>query len=112
MRDPLGGTVSRVAMHRKHKAVVTWSASQLHKGLPEISELTDPAWMTTPQAPDSEGWSVTCEFSSSPCEQGNPSQALVAFLVDDAPHDLLVPGAVLRLFERDTADFAQVEILD
>jgi len=51
-----------------------------------------------------------CSFDSSPLAQGNPSIAEVRYLMPDAPP--LIPGLRLRLFERGTSQFADVEILD
>jgi hypothetical protein len=52
-------------------------------------------------------------FDRPPSEQGNPSEALVKFMVDGAPHEVLRPGVLLKLFERETRRFgATVEILD
>jgi hypothetical protein len=79
-------------------------------GLPTAQETVDPAWLT--DDPADEGWNLLCTFSSPPLEQGSPSSATVRFLVDEAPHNRLGPGATLRLFERATQRYAAVDILD
>ena len=51
-------------------------------------------------------------FEPPPNEQGSPTVARVRFVMPDAPHERLRPGATLRLFERGTHGFANVHILD
>jgi hypothetical protein len=102
-------------MERAHAARIHWSAEQRSRGLPTAARATDPAWFDgdpAPGRPDAEGWSLVCEFASAPSEQGDPSAARVRFLVPDAPHERLRPGARLRMIERGTGQLAVVEILD
>ena len=99
-------------MITEHRARITWSDRQLRAGLPAISETVDPAWLYDATSRRNEGWSLVCRFDPSPQEQGNPTLASVHFLMDDAPHDRLEPGARLRLFERATGDLALVEIVE
>jgi hypothetical protein len=93
-------------MKTEHRALIHWSQRQQEIGLPEIAETTDPAWFE-----GEEGWSLVCRFASPPAKQGNPSEAVVNYLFENAPHEQLSPGAVLQLFERDTMQCAQVEIV-
>ena len=97
---------------REHRARITWSEKQAEHGLPTFSRTIDPAWTDKSIPKKDEGWSLACRFDRPPREQGNPSVASVQFLVDEAPHSLLVPGARLHLFERATSQYAAVEILD
>lgn len=46
-----------------------------------------------------EAWSVVLHFDESPRDQGSPSRGTVRFLVADAPHDRLVPGAKFQIYE-------------
>ena len=96
----------------KRRARITWSPDQVRLGLPPISEIVDPCWLDDTVPVTREGWSLVCRFDPPPHEQGNPSTALVHFLVDNAPHERLRPGASLRLFERGTGAYANVEILE
>jgi hypothetical protein len=80
--------------------------------LPEIRRTIDPAWLIETAPPSGEGWSLVCDFESSPHHQGSPSIAQVQFMVDKAPHERLQPGTSLQLFERPTRRYARVEILD
>ena len=66
--------------------------------------------MTEPRTND--GWSLVYRFDKAPVEQGNPSEALVEFMMPNAPTDELKPGARLKLFERETGTYADVVILD
>ena len=98
----------------EHQALIHWSARQIERGLPTVTESTDPAWLegATPRVDD--GWSLVCRFDSTPAQQGSPSAARVHFLVDAAPHEYLRAGAQLRLYElyeRATSELARVEIL-
>jgi len=95
-------------MATERLARITWSPEQLRRGLPAFTRTTDPVWFETPD----EGWSLTCRFHSSPREQGSPSVAHVAFAMEGAPHDRLVAGAKLHLFERSTRLLAIVEIIE
>ncbi len=99
-------------MGREHRARINWSPEQARLGLPITDRIVDPAWLPGAVPKTDEGWSLICQFDSPPSEQGNPSTARVHFLVDEAPHDRLQPGATLRLFERATRGFAAVEIVD
>jgi hypothetical protein len=76
--------------------------------------MTDPAWLedVATGMPESDGWTLVCEFDVPPSQQGNPSVARVQFAMDDAPHDRLHSGARLRLFETATQDFAIIEITE
>lgn len=78
-------------------------------GLPASDRIVNPAWFLEASE---EAWSLACRFDTSPLLQGNPSEASVQFLLDDAPHDRLRVGVVMCLFERMTRGHATVEILD
>ena len=52
-----------------------------------------------------------CRFEIPPPEQGNPSVAQVSFLMDGAPHERLVPGLTLWLWEGNVIA-GTVEIVD
>jgi len=93
----------------EHRARITWSPALEQQGLPTIHESIDPAWLPSAR---SEGWSLKYRFATPPNEQGNPSEAQVSFLMDNAPHDQLRPGAKLLLFEKWTGERIVVEILD
>ena len=99
-------------MGKEHRAQIQWSAEQIARGLPEFRQTTDPAWFPDAGPPSGEAWSLICDFATPPKLQGSPSVARVQFLVDEAPHERLEPGTVLRLFERATQQSARVEILD
>ena len=75
-------------------------------------QMIDPAWFDETAPGTAERWSLICEFDVAPSEQGDPSEARVKFLMPDAPHDRLCPGARLRLFERASGQYATVDILD
>ena len=94
-----------------HQASIRWSAEQDRQGLPAFSRTTDPAWHVDEVPKKDEGRSLMCNFDSLPVVQGNPSIAQVRYLMPNAPHRL-VPGLRLRLFERGTGQYADVEILD
>ncbi len=98
-------------MTTEHRARITWSSGQLERGLPDSSETIDPCWFAG-DAIGPEGWSLVCRFERPPRDQGNPSLAVIQFLMPDAPHHRLVPGALLSLFERATHRRAIVEVLD
>ena len=95
-------------MTPEHIARIFWSDEQVRRGLPAFTRTTDPAWFGTSAV----AWSLVCRFHASPREQGSPSIATVAYLAADAPHDLLVAGARLSLFERSTSGRASVEIVE
>jgi hypothetical protein len=95
-------------MKTEHLARIYWSDEQLRRGLPAFTRTTDPAWFDLAD----ESWSLVCQFHASPREQGSPSVAKVAFLMAEAPHNRLVPGAQLSLFERSTRQRAKVEIIE
>jgi hypothetical protein len=95
-------------MSVERRARITWSPEQLNAGLPDSHESIDPAWF----APGEEGWSLVCQYAISPPQQGSPSIARVHFWIAEAPHERLVPGALLRMFERGTTKEATVEILE
>jgi hypothetical protein len=78
-------------MGRTRRASIEWSAEHVRHGLPAIAETTDPAWFIG-DAPSAHGWSLVCRFEWPPSAQGNPSIAVVAFLVAHAPHERLRPG--------------------
>ena len=99
-------------MTAEHRALIHWSAAQVERGLPETAELIDPAWFDGEPPNVDEAWSLVCHFDSPPASQGSPSAARVHFIMEAAPHDRLHAGASLRLFERGTAKYARVEILD
>ena len=94
-----------------HTARITWSTEYVRQGLPDVEETIDPAWFDDGAAREREGWSLRCHFDPSPRLQGNPSQATVRFHVDGAPHERLVPGAKLSMFERGGGHYARVEIV-
>ena len=96
----------------EHRARITWSPEQVRQGLPPITQTVDPAWFADDRTPRAEGWSLMCMFEPPPNEQGSPTVARVRFVMPDAPHERLRPGATLRLFERGTHGFANVHILD
>ncbi|MEP6618898.1 MAG: hypothetical protein ABJE47_06275 [bacterium] len=89
-------------------ARIAWSAEQVRRGLPAFTRTTDPAWFESMD----EGWSLVCQFHASPREQGSPSVAQVSFLEPNAPHERLVRGATLNLFERSTRQLATVTIIE
>jgi hypothetical protein len=95
-------------MASEHQALVEWSAEQARLGLPKALESIDPAWFASGE----EAWSVICRFAVPPNEQGNPSSATVRFLMPEAPHQRLVPGVTLHLFERGTTKTALLTITD
>lgn len=95
-----------------HRATIRWSRAHEHSGLPTFRRTTDPAWFAEQIPRVDDGWSLTCEFEQPPAAQGNPSAAHVHFMVEKAPHELLIAGARLKLFERATGDYAEVTILD
>jgi hypothetical protein len=99
-------------MTRAHKATIRWTTEQVAIGLPGVDHTTDPARFELSPDLDADGWSLRCDFSSPPRDQGNPSAASVQFVVDSAPHHRLRPGAVVYLFERGTGRYAKVEIVD
>jgi hypothetical protein len=94
-----------------HHASIRWSPEQQRQGLPNITQTADPAWHADERPVHDEGWTLLCDFATSPTVQGNPSVARVRYLMPNAPHRL-VRGLHLRLFERGTGQFADVEILD
>ncbi len=95
-----------------HLADVEWSTAQVERGLPSFERITDPAWFWEDPPRSTQGWSLACEFTAPPSEQGNPSRATVRFVMDAAPHERLRPGALLRMFERPTHQYATITILD
>ena len=99
-------------MRKEHRARIQWSDAQVQRGLPALDRTIDPAWFVEPGRGSEEGWSLMCDFDGPPALQGSPSVARVKFLVEQAPHERLVPGARLELFERGTLQRARVEILD
>ena len=98
-------------MSIEHLAEIEWSAAQVARGLPSLERTTDPAWFWDDPPRTTEGWSLICAFAEPPSSQGNPSRAFVHFLMDTAPHDRLYAGALLRMFERGTRQYATVRIL-
>ena len=99
-------------MGTRHTARIYWSQQLLAKGLPAVERTVDPAWLMTPGRGSEQGWSLLCEFRPPPMDQGAPSLARVEFVVAEAPHERLVAGTWLELFERWTSQYARVEILD
>ena len=99
-------------MANEHLAEITWSEALVRRGLPNFDGTIDPAWIEGARPGKDEGWSLNCTFAAPPSQQGNPSKARVRFLMDEAPHDYLRPGAQLKLFERSTSEYAAVLILD
>ncbi len=100
-----------IPMTPEHRARITWSTEHVRRGLLPVTQTIDPAWLEGGRLTD-DGWSLICTFDTPPSEQGNPSAARVRWLMENAPHEWLKPGASLRLFERAAADSATVEILD
>jgi hypothetical protein len=96
---------------KAHRASIRWSPEQQRLGLPQFTRTADPAWHVNDTPKRDEGWTLLCDFERSPALQGNPSTAQVRYLMPNAPHPL-GPGVRLRLFERATSQFADVEILD
>ena len=101
-----------ILLATEHDALVTWSAKRVADGLPAIRETIDPSWFAEDEIGTTDAWSLVCQFDPAVNEQGSPSRARVRFWVEDAPHHRLKAGAVLRLFERGTGQYARVEILD
>src|SRR2546427_509395 len=93
-------------------ARITWPAEHLRKGLHSFTQSLAPAWLADAPSGRDAGWSLMYRFDRPPREQGNPSMAVVRFMVDAAPHGRLTPGTSLHLFERGTQRFATVEILE
>jgi hypothetical protein len=99
-------------MQREHRARITWSSAQQRLGLPTKQRGCDPSWFDGVSPDKGDSWSLLFRFDTPPQEQGNPSEAYVRFLVDEAPHAQLTEGTLLWLFERATSKAARVEILD
>lgn len=99
-------------MTSEHAARITWSSEQVRLGLPSFASTIDPVWLAADAARRAEGWSLVCRFEAPPLEQGNPSMAQVRFMMDGAPHEQLIRGVTLRMFERATGQLATVEILE
>ena len=99
-------------MRRGHTARIHWSPEQIALGLPRITRTIDPTMFDGAHPIRDEGWSLICDFEVPPSEQGDPSTAHVQFFVEGAPHERLIPGTVLWMFERATQQNARVEILD
>jgi hypothetical protein len=98
-------------MDHEHAAEIAWTPEHVQAGLPALFEMIEPAWFfADPRG--AEGWSLVCRFAAPPVELGSPSAARVRFRAEGAPSDRLVPGVVLRLFERSTRQHATVLILD
>ena len=98
-------------MYPEHFAWITWSDERVRRGPPAMTETIDPAWAEGAEVGRDDAWSLIGHFGVPPSEQGNPSEALVRFLVAEAPHDALRAGAHLRLFERGPRCSATVEIV-
>jgi hypothetical protein len=111
LAQALYGSRASMADTVTHRALIRWSAEQERRGLPTFVRTTDPTWRIDEVPKKDEGWSLMCNFESPPAAQGNPSVAHVRYLMPNAPHHL-APGLRLRLFERGTNQFAEVEILD
>jgi hypothetical protein len=93
---------------KAHRALIHWSTDQVKRGLPDVSRTIDPSWVDS----TSDGWSLAVDFDAPPAESGSPTPARIHFAMDEAPHSLLRPGAVLTMFERQTGQRARVEVLD
>lgn len=102
------GHANGEANRAPHRALIHWSPAQVQRGLPDVVRIIDPSWGDASK----EGWSLVVVFDHAPSSGGSPSPAQVHFLVDDAPHEILGPGATLTLFERQTGQRARVEVLD
>lgn len=98
-------------MRAEHRARVQWSPRRVRQGLFDRKEVIAPAWLSDAIPQQEEGWSLVLRFDRTPLEQGNPTMAFVHFFVENAPHDRLRTGAVLRLFEELPGSLATVEIL-
>jgi hypothetical protein len=97
---------------KEHRARFVWSAERLRRGLPTGGEYIHPARFT-PDAPpwSNDTWSLAATFAPSAAEQGSPSIGGIRFWVSAAPHDRLVPGTRLWVFEGSTLG-AVVDVLD
>jgi hypothetical protein len=98
-------------MDHEHAADIAWTPEHVQARLPALLEMIEPAWFLANPA-GAEGWSLVCRFAAPPVDQGSPSAARVRFRAEGAPSERLVPGVVLRLFERSTRQYATVWILD
>ena len=107
----MAAQLKRGGMPTEHRARITWSAAHVKHGLRAATQFVGPSWFVD-DGPTDEGWSLVCRFEIAPQVQGNPSMAWVRFAVDGAPHERLVPGTVLRLFEPITGDEARVELVE
>lgn len=84
-----------------HNAKVTWLSEALggRKTLPPVGQYitltrfpADTIW------PDG-AWTVVLDFEPPAAVQGSPSQAMVRFLVESAPVERLMSGAIFELYE-------------
>ena len=107
----MAAQLERGRMATEHRARITWSAAHVAHGLRAATHFVDPSWFVG-DGPNDEGWSLVCRFEIAPQVQGNPSMAWVRFAMAGAPHERLVPGTVLRLFEPITGDQARVELVE
>ena len=99
-------------MQRQHRARITWSQALTAMGLPAFEETIDPAWLEIGDVGKSDAWSLECRFDEAPSIQGNPSAAHIRFMMPSAPHERLVAGATLYLYEPTTSQLAVVAIED
>ena len=90
------------------RAFIRWSPEQVRHGLPSVRHSIDPAWFDLGE----DGWSVAYRFDVPPSQQGNPSVAFIRFMMPTAPHERLLPGATLLLFERATHQYATLTVAE
>jgi hypothetical protein len=95
-------------MTSEFRAFIRWSPEQECLGLPNVQQSIDPAWFDL----DEGGWSVAYRFDVPPSQQGNPSVAFVRFMMPTAPHERVLPGATLFLFERATHQYATLTVAE
>jgi hypothetical protein len=95
----------------EHPARILWTSAETRGTLrlPSTLRYVQPAHFSE-RHPGDDLWSVVCRFDVPPSEQGSPSVAYVRFLVAEAPHDRLCPGAKFQLVEG-TTHVATVEVL-
>lgn len=96
-----------------HKAKVSWLSEAFggRKALPPVGQyITLSRFSADTSWPDG-AWSVVLEFEPPASVQGSPSRATVRFLVEAAPVERLMPGAIFELYEG-LQKVATVEVID